>query len=65
MGQEKKIYAARGIQANTCFSNEPVWVQEDNVSTYYNHVVETQCRVATRSVEEIMKEVLAAQQAQA
>ncbi len=65
MNDDKKIYAARGIQPNDCFVNESIWVQEDNASTYYNHMVETQCKVPTRSVEEVMNEVLAIQQAQA
>lgn len=64
MDAGKKIYMSGGIQPNDCFVKRAIWTQEDNDRAHYNHIAETQCKVSTRSVEEVMDEVLELQQAQ-
>lgn len=65
MENGKQTYVVKGIRPYDRCKSGSMWKQEDNLSTYYNHMVETQCVVATDSVEQIMSEMLARKQTQA
>lgn len=65
MNSGKQMYVVKGIRPYDRCKNESVWKQEDNLSTYYNHTVETQCVVTTDGIEQTMSEILARKKAQA
>lgn len=65
MESEKQIHVLKGIRPYDRCKDGPIWQQEKNLSTYYNHIVETQCVVMTGSIEQAMSEILAQKQSEA
>lgn len=58
MNEVKNIkYKDGGISQYDGYLGKPIWTQTENDSTYYDSVVDAQCRVPSKSLEELRKEL--------
>lgn len=50
-------YKDGGIRRYDGYLGDPIWIQPENDSTYYNKEVDTQCSVPSKSLEELIEEL--------
>lgn len=50
-------YLDGGIRKYDGYLGDPIWVQPENYSTYYNREVDSQCRIPSRSLDELRQEL--------
>lgn len=50
-------YKDGGIRKYDGYRSKPIWKQPENDSTYYNSELDSQCRVPSKSLEELRKKL--------
>ncbi len=57
MNDTKMKYKDGGIRQYDGYLGEPIWIQPENDSTYYNRELDSQCRVPAKSLEKLREEL--------
>lgn len=57
MSDAQVRYKDGGIRQLDGYLGDPIWTQPENDSTYYNSEVDSQCRVPSKSLEELREEL--------
>lgn len=50
-------YKDGGIRQYDGYLGDPIWTQPENDSTYYNSEVDAQCKVPSKSLEQLREEL--------
>lgn len=45
------------IHLNNGYRSKPIWMQKENISTYYDYQTDSQCGVPIKSLKELKKEL--------
>lgn len=57
MSSARSRFIDGGIQSQDGYQGEPIWKQPANDSTYYNFLLDSQCQIPIRNIEEVRKEL--------
>ncbi len=48
-------YVSEGISKHDEYPSEPIWVQDDNRSTFYDYMTDSQCTIPLDGADELRR----------